>query len=128
MKALEQRRRRRKRRARRRMEQLSLPFTAEPRAALPTFDEKPKSSSQPVPNDRDTPAELAAHIERLEWAADGGDGSVCSTRELDDVPTLDLEWMLRGALLEAMAAIVLRVGDARSFAPFQSENNSEVAE
>jgi hypothetical protein len=55
-----------------------------------------------------TAAELDAlelELQRKEWAADGGDGSICSTRELDDIPALNLEWILRGPLLEALAAI-----------------------
>ena len=43
-------------------------------------------------------------------------------------PTLELEWMLHSALLEVMAAIVMRPEDARTIEAFQSENNSGVAE
>jgi hypothetical protein len=72
-------------------------------------------------------AELDALIARLEWAADGGDGSVCSTTELEDVPALNLEWILHGALLEAMAAVLMDVHAARPFRLEQSENSRGAA-
>jgi hypothetical protein len=79
---------------------------------------------------RATPAELAeldALIARLEWAADGGDGSICSTTELDDVPALNLEWILRGPLLEAMAAVVMKWAQARPLALEESEESPGAA-
>jgi hypothetical protein len=58
-------------------------------------------------------AELATELERQEWAADGGDGSICSTHEDPgeggpDARALNLEWMLRGELLAAMATVTNR--------------------
>lgn len=70
---------------------------------------------------------LELELHRFEVAADGGDGSVCSTDECD-TPTLDLEWMLRGALLEAMAAVLLRAVPACPNDPRQSEDSIESAE
>lgn len=63
-----------------------------------------------------------------EWRADGGDGSVCSTHEVEAVVCLELEWLLHGALIEAMAAIVQLAGEARSIGTVESENSSRVAE
>ncbi len=58
--------------------------------------------------------ELELHCLRVEWAADGGDGSICSTGELlDDIPTLNLEWILHGPLLEALAAITWKPLEAQ---------------
>lgn len=79
---------------------------------------------------RPTPAELAeldALIARLEWAADGGDGSICSTSEPDDVQAINLEWILHGSLLEAMAAVLMKCGPARPSALEQSENSRGAA-
>jgi len=69
---------------------------------------------------------LELELQRMEWAADGGDGSVCSTHE-GELRTLDLEWQLRGPLLEAMAAVLLRPGPARDSSARQSECSMEPA-
>jgi hypothetical protein len=79
---------------------------------------------------RASPAELMAlewEVARIEWAADGGDGSVCSTTELDDVPALNLEWILHGPLLEAMAAVIMKWTSARPSALEQTDNSREAA-
>ena len=73
-------------------------------------------------------AELEASIARDEWAADGGDGHVWSDDDERDPSALNLEWLLHGALIEAMAAIVLRPDEARSIALEQSEKKPGVAE
>ena len=67
------------------------------------------------------------HCLREEWAADGGDGSVCSTDE-GDPPTLNLEWLINGALLEVMAAVVMRPEPARVSSGRQPEDSMEPAE
>ena len=83
---------------------------------------------RPPPPSASELAELDELIERLEWAADGGHGAVCSVWARDDVPTLDLEWLLNGALLEVMAAVTLLPREARRESLEQSENSPEVAE
>lgn len=70
---------------------------------------------------------LELELARIEWAADGGDGCVCSTDE-GDAATLDLEWMLRGPLLEAMAALLLRAPSACAESGRQSEDSIGAAE
>lgn len=73
------------------------------------------------------PSELAAELERQEWAADGGDGYVLSL-DLEEPSALNLEWMLHGALIEAMAAVLMRAPEARSIELEESEKKPEVAE
>jgi len=86
----------------------------------------PPGTARPLtPRER---AELDASIARDEWAADGGDGHVLALGELEQPPALNLEWMLRGALIEAMAAVLMRPQAARSFELEESEKSSEVAE
>jgi hypothetical protein len=85
---------------------------------------------------RRTPAELAelaelqAELSRQEWAADGGEGSVCSLdlEPWERVPCLNVEWMLHGTVIEALAAIELRRDQAQPEALEQSEFPSQVAE
>jgi len=59
---------------------------------------------------RVVPFALELELQRREVAADGGDGFGPSASELAELgaPAIDVEWMLNGALLEAMAAVVLR--------------------
>jgi hypothetical protein len=71
---------------------------------------------------------LELDLSHLEWAADGGDGSVCSTDDGDVPTTLNLEPLLRGALLEAMAAVLLRADSACSSSTRQSEDSIGSAE
>jgi hypothetical protein len=74
-------------------------------------------------------AELEAHAARVEWAADGGDGSAWSDDRPDheQTQTLNLEWILRGPLLEALAAITWKPLDARREPLEQPENYSGAA-
>lgn len=71
-------------------------------------------------------AELEREIERQEWAADGGDGSVWSD-DRPDPRALNLEWILRGPLLEALAAITWKPLEARREALEEPENYSGAA-
>jgi hypothetical protein len=92
--------------------QLRLPLVELP-ATVDRKKPPPLVSSAPRrPPTREEREQLERDIERQEWAADGGDGSICSVRERDDVRCLNLEWMLNGAVIEDIAAIELRIGEA----------------
>lgn len=104
--------------------------------------------------------ELELHALRVEWAADGGDGSICSTTEAigwrcpwcgrwcevweescplceDDeaidesravgVQALNLEWILHGPLLEALAIIQWKPLETQPSALEEPEKSREAA-
>ena len=100
-------------------------------AVSDTTGADPGRRGHPVPHPAATvgpPLELAAELGRQEWAADGGDGYVLALDELEEPRALNLEWLLHGALLEAMAAVLMRAPQARSIELEESEKNPEVAE